>query len=67
MAEIFGARGGRLHRGAPERAHVDLIAERWIKPLISEESLTGAVGQQSLPDRLPLNQAANNCYAALLL
>ena len=59
--------GFRLHRGAPERAHVELIAERWIEPLFSEKSLAGQVGQQPVLDRMPLGQAANNCYAALLL
>jgi hypothetical protein len=59
--------GFRLHRGAPERAHVELIGERWTEPLISEKSLAGCVGQRPVLDRMPLDQAANNCYAALLL
>ncbi|HEX5930050.1 MAG TPA: hypothetical protein VFY48_11740 [Solirubrobacterales bacterium] len=46
---------------------MELIAERWIEPVISEQSLARRVGEQPVPERMPLGQAANNCYAALLL
>lgn len=44
-----------------------MIAERWIEPVICAESLAGRVGEQPVLDRLPLGQAANNCYAAFAL
>jgi site-specific DNA recombinase len=60
--------GFNLHEGTPENAHVELIGTRWIEPLVSEQAIQGQ--GQSLspaPAPVPLDQAENNCYAALLL
>ena len=54
--------GFKLHRGVPERAHIELIAERWIEPLVSRRPIAGGDGEyQPVLARLPLPQAANNC------
>lgn len=60
--------GFKLHSGTPEKAHVELIEERWIEPLISEWAITGHEEQLSPVIALkPLDQAANNYADALLL
>jgi len=60
--------GFNLHEGTPESAHVELIGARWVEPLVSERAMRGQGQNPSLTSTPePLDQAANNCYAALLL
>lgn len=50
-----------LHRGVPEEAHVELIGEHWIEPLVSQQAVEG-YDEKMRPvlARKPLEQAANN-------
>lgn len=59
--------GFLLHRGVPQHAHVELIGERWIEPLVSRRAVEGYDEKlRPVLVKKPLDQAANN-YAALLL
>jgi DNA invertase Pin-like site-specific DNA recombinase len=50
-----------LHRGVPELAHVELIGEHWLEPVVSQRAVEG-YDEKMRPvlARKPLDQAANN-------
>jgi site-specific DNA recombinase len=50
-----------LHRGVPEEAHVELIGEHWLEPLVSQQAVEG-YDEKMKPvlARKPLDQAVNN-------
>lgn len=50
-----------LHRGVPKEAHVELIGEHWLEPLVSQQAVEG-YDEKMKPvlARKPLDQAVNN-------
>jgi hypothetical protein len=57
-----------LHRGVPEQAHVELIGECWIEPIVSQQAVEGYDEKlRPVLARKPLEQAENNYAEALLL
>jgi hypothetical protein len=57
-----------LHRGTPEHAHVELIGECWIEPIVSTHAVEGYDEKlRPVRARKPLEQAENNYAEALLL
>jgi hypothetical protein len=56
-----------LHRGTPAEAHVELIGETWIEPIVSQRAIEGYDEKlRPVLARKPLESAANN-YAEVLL
>lgn len=57
-----------LHRAMPDHAHVELIGEYWIEPLVSSRAVEGYDEKlRPVLARKPLEQADNNYAEALLL
>jgi hypothetical protein len=57
-----------LHRGVPAEAHVELIGESWIEPIVNRQAVEGYDEElRPVLARKPLEQAANNYADALLL
>jgi hypothetical protein len=57
-----------LHRDVPEQAHVELIGEYWIEPIVSQQAIEGYDEKlRPVLARKPLEQAENNYAEALLL
>jgi hypothetical protein len=58
LARLF--EGFVIHHGIPERAHVELIGETWIEPVVREEAVEG-YGENLRPvlRREPLAHAVN--------
>lgn len=57
-----------LHRGTPDHAHVELIGECWIEPIVSQQAVAGYDEKlRPVLTRKPLEQAANNYAQTLLL
>jgi DNA invertase Pin-like site-specific DNA recombinase/predicted RNA-binding Zn-ribbon protein involved in translation (DUF1610 family) len=57
-----------LHRGVPEQAHVELIGENWIEPIVSRQAVEGYDEKlRPVLARKPLEKAEDNYAEALLL
>ncbi len=59
--------GFLLHRGVPDEAHVELIGETWIEPIVSQQAVEGYDEKlKPVLAKKPHEQAADN-YAEVLL
>jgi hypothetical protein len=55
-----------LHRDVPVQAHVELIGEYWIEPIVSQQAVEGYEKLRPVLGRKPLEQAENNYAEAFV-
>ena len=66
LDEQHGFQAFIVHRSIPKKAHVELIGETWIEPVVREQAVEGySKSMRPILRREPLVQAENNYAVGL--